>query len=142
MWVKPGLIAMSLWSVGSSVLILYAALRGVPKELYESARLDGAGFWRQLTSVTVPLISPRSEEHTSELQSRGHIVCRLLLAKKNMMCHAVREHERWLPSPILPCRPNRGLRHRYERAQRFFHIQRCHHSTPMDLLAAASVLSF
>lgn len=58
MWVKPGLIAMSLWSVGSSVLILYAALRGVPKELYESARLDGAGFWRQLTSVTVPLISP------------------------------------------------------------------------------------
>src|SRR5690625_6355376 len=29
------------------------------------------------------LISPRSEEHTSELQSRGHLVCRLLLEKKN-----------------------------------------------------------
>src|SRR5437870_6718230 len=28
-------------------------------------------------------ISPRSEEHTSELQSRGHLVCRLLLEKKN-----------------------------------------------------------
>src|SRR5690625_5698564 len=27
--------------------------------------------------------SPRSEEHTSELQSRGHLVCRLLLEKKN-----------------------------------------------------------
>src|SRR5439155_9671998 len=31
-------------------------------------------------SVSVPV---RSEEHTSELQSRGHLVCRLLLAKKN-----------------------------------------------------------
>src|SRR5690625_5983002 len=28
-------------------------------------------------------VDPRSEEHTSELQSRGHLVCRLLLAKKN-----------------------------------------------------------
>src|SRR5690625_5680529 len=28
-------------------------------------------------------ITPRSEEHTSELQSRGHLVCRLLLEKKN-----------------------------------------------------------
>src|SRR5439155_22668849 len=28
----------------------------------------------------------RSEEHTSELQSRGHLVCRLLLEKKNMLC--------------------------------------------------------
>src|SRR5207253_10457885 len=31
----------------------------------------------------VTLESPRSEEHTSELQSRGHLVCRLLLEKKN-----------------------------------------------------------
>src|SRR5207253_6465374 len=30
----------------------------------------------------VLLIDPRSEEHTSELQSRGHLVCRLLLEKK------------------------------------------------------------
>src|SRR5690625_6352440 len=29
------------------------------------------------------VFSPRSEEHTSELQSRGHLVCRLLLEKKN-----------------------------------------------------------
>src|SRR5439155_5280957 len=31
---------------------------------------------------------PRSEEHTSELQSRGHLVCRLLLEKKNIMHQA------------------------------------------------------
>src|SRR5690625_6561258 len=30
----------------------------------------------------VPFVRPRSEEHTSELQSRGHLVCRLLLEKK------------------------------------------------------------
>jgi multiple sugar transport system permease protein len=57
-WVKPGLIIMSLWTVGSSVIILLAALQNVPEELYESARLDGAGAWRQLTNVTLPLISP------------------------------------------------------------------------------------
>src|SRR5439155_16527970 len=32
---------------------------------------------------SVCVIQPRSEEHTSELQSRGHLVCRLLLEKKN-----------------------------------------------------------
>src|SRR5690625_6900508 len=31
--------------------------------------------------------APRSEEHTSELQSRGHLVCRLLLEKKNRAIH-------------------------------------------------------
>jgi multiple sugar transport system permease protein len=57
-WVKPGLIIMSLWTVGASVIILLAALQAVPGELYESARLDGAGFWRQSWSVTLPMISP------------------------------------------------------------------------------------
>ncbi|WP_261167004.1 carbohydrate ABC transporter permease [Microbacterium sp. Marseille-Q6965] len=57
-WVKPGLVIMSLWTVGSSVLILLAALRGVPEELYESATLDGAGAWRRFVSVTLPMISP------------------------------------------------------------------------------------
>ncbi|WP_414684161.1 carbohydrate ABC transporter permease [Microbacterium sp.] len=57
-WVKPGLILMSLWTVGASVIILLAALQDVPTELYESSKLDGAGFWRQSFSVTLPLISP------------------------------------------------------------------------------------
>ena len=57
-WVKPGLVLMSLWTVGASVIILLAALQNVPMELYESARLDGAGFWRQSFSVTLPMISP------------------------------------------------------------------------------------
>lgn len=57
-WVKPGLILMSLWQVGASIVILLAALQSVPRELYESARLDGANFIQQTRSVTVPLISP------------------------------------------------------------------------------------
>lgn len=57
-WVKPGLILMSLWTVGASVIILLAALQNVPQELYESARLDGAGSLRVAVSITLPLISP------------------------------------------------------------------------------------
>ena len=57
-WVKPGLVLMSLWTVGASIIILLAALQSVPVELYESARIDGAGFWRQSLSVTLPMISP------------------------------------------------------------------------------------
>lgn len=57
-WVKPGLVLMSLWTVGSSVIILLAALRAVPDTLYESAKLDGAGFWRTSLSITLPMISP------------------------------------------------------------------------------------
>src|SRR5690625_6153712 len=37
---------------------------------------------------TSPCARRRSEEHTSELQSRGHLVCRLLLEKKNHCCRA------------------------------------------------------
>jgi len=57
-WVKPGLVLMSLLMVGASVVILLAALHGVPEELYESARVDGAGFWRRTFHVALPMISP------------------------------------------------------------------------------------
>lgn len=56
-WVKPGIIMMMLWSVGSTVIILYAALRNVPAVLYEAARVDGASSWQQFRSITVPMIS-------------------------------------------------------------------------------------
>jgi multiple sugar transport system permease protein len=56
-WIKPGLVVMSLWTVGSTAIIYLAALRDVPRDLYEAARLDGAGAWRQFRSVTLPMIS-------------------------------------------------------------------------------------
>ncbi|MFI7632643.1 carbohydrate ABC transporter permease [Nonomuraea sp. NPDC049400] len=57
-WVKPGLVLMSLWTVGASIVIILAALRGVPQELYDSALVDGAGWWRRTWRITVPMISP------------------------------------------------------------------------------------
>lgn len=58
-WVRPGLVIMSLWTVGGTALILLAALKDVPKELYESASIDGASKMRQFWKITIPLISPQ-----------------------------------------------------------------------------------
>jgi multiple sugar transport system permease protein len=56
-WVKPGLVIMSLWSLGSTVVIYFAALRNVPLELYEAARIDGANAWASFRHITLPFIS-------------------------------------------------------------------------------------
>jgi len=40
------------------MLINLASLQGVPTELYDAAKIDGAGYWRSMWSVTLPLISP------------------------------------------------------------------------------------
>ncbi len=56
-WVKNGIVIMMLWSIGGTVVILFAALRNVPVELYEAARMDGASAWQQLRNITVPMIS-------------------------------------------------------------------------------------
>ncbi len=57
-WVKPSLILMSLFQVGPNMIILLAGLQGVPKELYESAEIDGAGNWAKFRHVTLPMLSP------------------------------------------------------------------------------------
>ncbi|GAA4285716.1 sugar ABC transporter permease [Georgenia daeguensis] len=56
-WIKPAIILTSLWSVGSSVIILLAALRNVPQELYDAARVDGANAWQRTVRITIPMIS-------------------------------------------------------------------------------------
>lgn len=57
-WALPAMVVLSLWSTGGSVLILLAGLRGIPPELYEAARLDGASRWQELRYVTLPLLAP------------------------------------------------------------------------------------
>jgi len=57
-WIKPGLVIMHLWAVGASVVILLAAIIGVPRHLYEASAMDGAGRWRRFRDVTLPMISP------------------------------------------------------------------------------------
>ena len=56
-WVKPGIVIMSLWTLGSTVVIYFAALRNVPLELYEAAKIDGANAWQSFKAITLPFIS-------------------------------------------------------------------------------------
>lgn len=56
--IKWVIVFMGLWQVGSSLLLTLAAVQGVPKELYESASIDGAGSVRQFLHITIPLVSP------------------------------------------------------------------------------------
>jgi multiple sugar transport system permease protein len=56
--VKPALILMSTWSFGNAMIIFLAGLQGVPQELYEAAKIDGAGRWALLRFITLPMISP------------------------------------------------------------------------------------
>ena len=56
-WVKPSVVLMTLWGVSGTMVIFLAALKNVPRELYEVASLDGAGTVRQFFTITVPMIS-------------------------------------------------------------------------------------
>jgi len=57
-WVKPSIVLMTLWGVSGTMVIFLAALKNVPRDLYEVASLDGAGPIRQFFRITVPMISP------------------------------------------------------------------------------------
>src|SRR3954451_3489006 len=56
-WVKPSIVLMTLWGVSGTMVIFLAALKNVPRELYEVAELDGAGPIRKFFSITIPQIS-------------------------------------------------------------------------------------
>jgi len=57
-WVGPALALMGLWGIGNMMLIFLAGLQGVPTELYDAAKVDGASPWASFRNVTLPLISP------------------------------------------------------------------------------------
>jgi multiple sugar transport system permease protein len=49
--------SLGIWKgIGWAMIIFLAALQGIPNELYEAAAIDGAGMWRQLLHITLPLI--------------------------------------------------------------------------------------
>lgn len=53
------IITMINWKwTGYNALLYLAAMQSIPKDVYEAAALDGAGAWRQLWSITVPMIRP------------------------------------------------------------------------------------
>lgn len=58
-WAMPALVFMSVWKgLGYNMMIWLAALQGIPEDLYEAARIDGANKWQQFKNITVPLLSP------------------------------------------------------------------------------------
>jgi multiple sugar transport system permease protein len=57
-WSKWGLLFLSLWVVGQTMIIYLAGLLDVPRHLYEAADIEGAGPWQKLRYVTLPSLSP------------------------------------------------------------------------------------
>ena len=61
-WAKPTFILIGLWGAmgGTNMLLYLAGLQSIPPELYEAARVDGAGKFQQFICITVPMLSPTS----------------------------------------------------------------------------------
>jgi len=57
-WVAPSLTIMGLWGIGNMMLIFLAGLQGIPTELYDAAKVDGAGRWSTFRKITLPMLSP------------------------------------------------------------------------------------
>ena len=58
LWSKPALILIGIWSSGAMMLIYLAALHGIPSQILEAARVDGANSWQLFRHVMLPMISP------------------------------------------------------------------------------------
>jgi multiple sugar transport system permease protein len=58
-WALPAIILFAVWkNFGYNMVIFIAALQSIPADLYEAARLDGAGTWQELRRITLPLLRP------------------------------------------------------------------------------------
>jgi ABC-type sugar transport system permease subunit len=58
-WSKPAVVLAGSWQwTGFWVIVLVAALRAVPNDLYEAARVDGAGLFRRIWSISIPTVRP------------------------------------------------------------------------------------
>ncbi len=56
---KWSVVLLTLWkNTGFTMVVYLAALQGVPPELVDAAKVDGAGAWQRLRNVTIPMISP------------------------------------------------------------------------------------
>jgi ABC-type sugar transport system permease subunit len=58
-WAIPAIVMMEIWrGFGFYVIIIFAALQAIPKELYEAARIDGAQTLQIIRTITLPLLRP------------------------------------------------------------------------------------
>ncbi len=54
----PAFAIMSFWAFGGTMVIYLAGLKGIPRELYEAAAIDGSSAWQRFRNVTLPMLSP------------------------------------------------------------------------------------
>ena len=58
-WAMPALAITTIWwTVGTNTIVYLAGLQDIPEELYDAAKVDGAGGWRLFRDVTFPLLLP------------------------------------------------------------------------------------
>lgn len=58
-WAVTTVVMMGVWrTTGTCMILFLAGLQAVPEEIYEAASTDGAGPWRRLWSITLPLLRP------------------------------------------------------------------------------------
>lgn len=52
------LVLLAMWQFGAPMVIFLAGLKQIPQSLYDASAVDGAGWWRNLRSITLPMLSP------------------------------------------------------------------------------------
>lgn len=58
-WALISVSVMTIWmNLGFTYIVILGGLKGIPSEIYESARMDGAGAWRIFFNISIPLLSP------------------------------------------------------------------------------------
>jgi multiple sugar transport system permease protein len=57
-WVLPSYLVMALWGASGGLLTYLVGLKDIPRELYESANIDGANVWHKIRYITIPMITP------------------------------------------------------------------------------------
>ena len=58
-WAMPTIMLFAVWkNFGYNMVIFLAGLQGIPQDLYEAARIDGASKWQQFLHITLPMLGP------------------------------------------------------------------------------------
>lgn len=57
-WAKPALLIVTLWMIGSDMILYLAGLQDIPMDYYEAAELDGASAWQKTIHIIMPLLTP------------------------------------------------------------------------------------
>lgn len=57
-WAVPSLMLMGLWGIGGGMIIYLAGMQGIPTDLYDASKVDGANIFQRFRHVTLPMMTP------------------------------------------------------------------------------------